>query len=354
MKKAYVSTYCEWSSFGSVLQALSLQKSLQGLGYSSTVLKNNAAPNAAWSMPRLHGANIKNIIAHGHTFLIRKKLKKGYAANNAFIKNNVSINYYPDYNALKSNPPVADAYIAGSDQIWNPKLIKPDFFLDYAPADATKIAYAASMGSLNISDDTKGIYKDYLAKFNSISVREQDCAEIIKQCTDKPVTINIDPVFLTSADAWQKYESPYPIKKPYILVYAIYWDKSLNGALKQLHRTTGMDIVAVSGKLQRVYANKRVYDVGTDGFLWLVRNANAVVTSSFHGLAMSLIYNKRVYPVVNPASPSRLANLLNVLKVQTPSSLAQLLSYSPNYDEVNQNILVHRQAGLDYLTAALA
>ena len=46
VKTVCVSTYCEWSSYGSVLQAIGLKKCLETLGMESFVIRDNPAPLA--------------------------------------------------------------------------------------------------------------------------------------------------------------------------------------------------------------------------------------------------------------------------------------------------------------------
>lgn len=65
--------------------------------------------------------------------------------------------------------------------------------------------------------------------------------------------------------------------------------------LKELHEKTGYKIVSIQNSLRPIYANKRVMDIGPKQFLWLMDHAEAVVTSSFHGTAFSVIFNKRFY-----------------------------------------------------------
>ena len=188
-----------------------------------------------------------------------------------------------------------------------------------------------------------------LKNFDSISVREEDMVPVIQKYIDKHVLQHIDPTFLISAAEWRRYENRYDIKKPYILVYALYWDRGLNDCLKKLHKKTGYQIISIQDGIRPIYANKRVLDAGPEEFLWLIDHAQAVVTSSFHGTAFSVIFNKSFYPVLNPNAPSRINSLVKTLHIPIAATLNMLMDFSPDYTKVNNYIKREKQRSIDYL-----
>ena len=112
--------------------------------------------------------------------------------------NNIDILYYNNYETLKNNPPKADYYIAGSDQIWRPSSCHPVFFLDFVEDKTKRVSYAASMGNTKIPDNKRQIFSDFVNSFQHISVREQDNAEAIATVSDKNVSVNIEDVQIIS------------------------------------------------------------------------------------------------------------------------------------------------------------
>lgn len=348
MKKVCIASFCEWSSFGSVLQALALQRAIGEMGCDVFTVRPGHRPPPQWKWSASGGTNVKKWIMDLHGWLIRRRLGDGYRRCNAFIEKNVDLVHYRE--ALSGGGvPAADVYIAGSDQVWNPLRIRPEFFLDFAPEGKKRFSYAASMGVTEIPARSRDVFTDLIRKFDTVSVREDDNAPVVGQFTDVPARVDIDPVFLMGQEEWARYASPYPVDRPYVLVYALYWDKSLNAQLRRLHRETGMDIIAVSGHLQRVYATKRIYDADAGQFLWLIRHAEAVVSSSFHGIALSVIFNKKLTVVNNPQAPSRVACLTRRLKVEG-MSIAELAGPCKiDYDTVNARIAEAAGAGRAYL-----
>ena len=353
MKKICISTYCEYSSYGSILQTIGLKNTLKEIGFESFVVKDNPAPSAYLPRKRVFSKNIKLFVKNVLNLRIRKKQELYYQNTLSFINKYVDIRYYNDYNVLKQTPPDADYYMAGSDQIWHPALCKPSFFLDFVPDNKKRLSYAASMGVTDITKEKKESFTRLISKMDSFSVREEDVKNVIKQYTNKDVQVHIDPTFLRSFKEWRNYEEAYPIKRPYILVYALYWDKNLNKKLKKLHKESKMDIVAICSNVCSVYANKYVYDANPAQFLWLIDNAEAVVTSSFHGVAFSIIFNKKLAVVINPKAPSRIENLLQVLQVSS-SCIENVLRFDlAQYQAINVNIEKEKEKSFGYLKRVL-
>lgn len=346
--KACVVTLCTWKSFGSVLQALGLKTALSSIGWDSVALRIGEDAPRFLHKPK----TLKQLIRFPHDILKLSQRKKAFEKGRAFIKRNLDTVSYPDYAALCREPLSADAYIAGSDQIWNPRTMDPLFFIDFIK-DTDKISYAASMGSTVVSPAAEKAYREYLSDFKHISVRERACAEILSSFTDKPIETHIDPTFFLNAEEWRKYEQAYEIKKPYILLYTIYRSGTLREEVKRLSRRTGLPVYAVKSEYARDYADRALYDVGPAEFLWLIDNAEYVVTSSFHGAALSIAFKKRFSPIVDPAAPSRIMNLLSTLGVPliTVDDLDGQDSF--DYAAVDERIKAERNRGRDYLRRAL-
>lgn len=348
MKNTLISTYCHWTSFGSMLQSLGLQKAIEKIGSEAqtiTFSSEEAVPAVKKVKFRLNAGTVRYL----YQVLNRKRLERGKTRCLRFMSQNIRRVVVSEKENLPQELPDVDVYIAGSDQIWNPALCREDFFLSHASEEKRRISYAASMGVLYIPEQNEKKFGKLLQNFDSFSVREEEMLPIIQNYTEKPVVQHIDPTFLISVDAWRQYESAYDIQEPYILVYALYWDRSLNKQLKELHKRTGYRIVSIQNSIRPIYANSIVMDAGPAEFLWLVDHAEAVVTSSFHGTAFSVIFNKRFYPAVNPNARSRIDSLLKTLNVRTPSSLGDLMNYTLDYTETNARIEQEKSRSMDYL-----
>ena len=353
MKKACIVTYCEWNSYGSIMQSIGLKKGLESLSCSSFIVKDKPAPAPTRKAPFLIGRNPKKIIINTYNNILRKKTDARYKKAVEFINNNVDIIYYDSYEALKKNTPKADYYIAGSDQIWHPDLCKPLFFLDFLSDETKKSSYAASMGVTNIKPEKEASFSSLLKGIASVSVRENEMVPVIGNYTEENINVHIDPTFLLDANGWRAFEEPYSIDKPYILVYAIYWDRKLNKELKRLHKKSGCKIVALCGGFSAVWANKKIFDASPGQFIWLIDNAEAVISSSFHGVAFALNFNKKLCSVINPKAPSRICSILDKLQMQNCEIKDICNSDISVYGKVNERIRDERALGLAYLKELL-
>lgn len=347
-----MATYCEWSSYGSMLQAYALQRTLKSLGFESDIVYDTPAPAPRYNFFRARINGVRQFVSNFYKLLHAKAIQRRYKKTQTFLRENISLKYYDSFDVLKKHLPQYDCYLAGSDQIWHPSLCKPLFFLDFLPPPQKKYSYAASMGRLDIPEKNKETFSRMLNSFSRISARESDMAEILRQYTSKNVEVHIDPTFLLPAEEWRKIETPYPVKKPYILLYAIYWNSDLNREVKRLHRKTGLPVISVCGGLSKAYANKKIFDVSTEEFLWLVDHAEAVITSSFHGVAFSLIFNKKVATVTNPLLPSRIQSLYGVLGAESVC-IADVPTHTFDYETVNKRMIEERERARRYLDEVL-
>lgn len=350
MKKVMVVSYCTWTSLGSILQAMGLKQALLSLGYKSEIILDHKFKQ--YSNNRI--TNVKSLVAFVYRLIHQKDIKESYRKRNDFINNHMDTLYFGNYDEL-SNEPFLDSscvYLAGSDQIWNPDQCNPVFFLDFAK-DNKIISYAASMGKTEISAENKDRFMMLLSNFDEISVREQECADVIHDLLGKNVVVNIDPTFLISSQEWRSYEEPYNIKKPYILLYMLYWDMDYKQQIIDLKKRTGLPVYAISNGLSRVYADKYLLNVGPSEFLWLIDHAEYVITSSFHGVAFSTIFNKKFSAIINPALPSRISHLLQLLSIPEISISKLDKEGNFNYPVINNRIIDERKNGMQYLQRVL-
>ena len=328
-----VSTFCSWASYGSMLQAYALKQVLKDLGWDSYILIDRAVitPQMKYRIPRT-----LNPRAMVRGFLNRRLLpaiNQQYLKNNQFMRGNIDIIYYNGYQELALNYLKADYYLAGSDQVFNPNNPQPGFYFDYVPEKNKLLTYACSMGTTQVTLDREAVFTQRLRNFKRISVREADNIPVLQKYNpEASYQTNVDPTLLLTAEQWRKKEKLYPIEGKYILLYPLYWDKSLNAHIKKLKKESGLKIIGVfTSGANGITCDETLYDVGVDEFLWLVDHAEAVITSSFHGAVFSAIFEKKLCLVTNPQMPSRLDNLASTLRIpkcQIPDVLSQDIDYA--------------------------
>ncbi|HEY6143541.1 MAG TPA: polysaccharide pyruvyl transferase family protein [Flavobacterium sp.] len=239
---------------------------------------------------------------------------------------------------LKNNLPEADAYICGSDQIWNSFFENgkdPAFYLSFVPKNKLKLSYAASFAIDEIAEGVKPLVKSNVSTFNAIGVRETSGVRILNEIGITNAVQVLDPVFLLTSLHWQTTFVKV-IPKNFVFIY----DFDSNPLIKQialhLKKEKGYKIYTVNQNID--YADENYFLEGPEHFLSLVKNAEFTITNSFHALAFSLIFNKE-FVVVNRTDKinTRMRDLLKLLNLkQLITNYEEFLALKPiNYETIN-------------------
>lgn len=203
---------------------------------------------------------------------------------------------YHTFEELCQNPPEADLYIVGSDQVWNVFFEAgrdPAFFLDFVKKGA-KASYAASFSYLNIDNNNLERIKRFLSTFKAVSVREYQGLEILNKIGIKGMWV-LDPVFLLTVEKWKELMADFKKTEPYLLVYDFEGSKFLKDFAKDYARRNGLKIYSITDTYPRLYADKNFNSAGPREFLSLIYYCDAFVSNSFHGTAFSIIFHKPVF-----------------------------------------------------------
>lgn len=175
-----------------------------------------------------------------------------------------------------------DAFICGSDQVWNPiyQDVSKIRFLTFAKPNK-RIALAPSFGVAEIPESRKKIYTEWLQGIDFLSVREESGAKIIKELVGRKVPVLIDPTLMLKVEEWDQIANK-PVgfdKKLYLLTYFLgNKTKTYEKEIKKLAYEKNLQIVDLSEISKFEY-----YTYGPAEFLWLVKNAEYICTDSFQG-----------------------------------------------------------------------
>lgn len=241
---------------------------------------------------------------------------KAYRKFSAFQKENYIISpgtYYGDAD-IKKHFPKYDVLVSGSDQIFNIMLSgrSTAYYLDFDNS-TKKISYASSFGRENITDDELELIKTELIKFTKLSVREISAGKIIKEQIGVDCDFVLDPVFLLEKKQWMELESKVKTPLNYILVYAMELTDYLLLALKKVQKKYDLPVVVIYGcKENHCIDGIEISDCGPTDFLAYIDNASIIVTNSFHGTALSLIYGKKCVCVAHSSRNARLQNIMMI------------------------------------------
>ncbi len=309
---------------GASLQAFALQDYLKSLGHEVEIL--NYMPDYIDGYYRLWIINSprwnKNIVTKLIYLIIKLpsrllNLRRKKAFDN-FRDNFLTLtpDKYVSNEDLKKNCPSAEVFIAGSDQIWN--VILPNgrdaaFYLDFAPIESIKISYAASFATETVMSEYKNFVKKMLQNFDHISVREQGALNILKDLGIKDSNWVCDPVFLLDRIRWDEIATK-KYKENYVLIYDFDENERIKDIALRLAKKLNLKIFSINLKLK--YADKAFKNIGPSDFVSLIRDAEYVISNSFHGTAFALLYNKEFFVVSRKEGiNTRMQNLLKFLKL---------------------------------------
>lgn len=220
-----------------------------------------------------------------------------------------------------------DAFIAGSDQIWNPEnsAINPmdcdrAYLLDFV-RNKPKYAYAASIGKRSV--DPPDLLREFVKLwelFTTITMREHVGAEYVGNSIGRRVETVVDPVLLHDSTFWRNVASPVGQVGGYVLLYNIKRSSGLKEMAHKVARDRGVPVIDLLIPAQADNCKGNTTAAGPAEFLSYIEGADCVFTGSFHASAFSVIFGKKLYV----QCPMRAGNANS--RIETLFSWAQLPS----------------------------
>jgi hypothetical protein len=356
-------------NYGAVLQCLALYRTLKNLGVDVDVIRyvpeefrDSLSFWRGWGVTQGHVfRNIpKKWIAIRHGSGMQQSFDEFRATHFTF---SLACTAPSEIAAAVSG---YDALITGSDQVWHFSQ-KAAFFLEWdAPYDGKRISYAPCCGHTEQPQGRGGQIKEWLARFDQISVRNDFSQKIIEQVVGNPVPVVADPTLLTDiSDVQQKIDLPC---SDYILMYTL--GEEIPGGHKRAielirDKIGDIPVVAVIPSAHKPHlapwADIKIWEAGPAEWLYLIANAKFVYTDSFHG-AIFALKHKRPF-VVYYAEEGRAPRMTDLARryrlegvvAQDVDSLERCLSASSfgDYKESFRLIDRHVAESMEYLRKAL-
>lgn len=241
-----------------------------------------------------------------------------------------------------------DVFICGSDQIWSSVKNKCGedgaFFLSFAQNEK-KIAYAASFGAAGISAAGEACVKRNLPGFDAIGVREASGVALLEGYGISSRQV-VDPVFLPEKRVWEQMaRAPKGLPQRYALVYGYDSCTDLDALAAEL---TDLLVVSLNSKAYGGY--------GPEEFLYMIQNAHLVVTSSFHAVAFSLIFETPFVAIRTGNGPlfERLGSILRLTGLEGRIwEQGKTVSHQMDFTRAREALSDARSASLDFLKEAL-
>lgn len=369
--KVGILTYHDTTNYGAALQAYASQAALNSMGVDAEIIDyTNEFRSKIYSIRNRLRRQIRNgeLATALKTLLgaaIIHKRKKRFAV---FFAGRLkcSTNSYRSDNDLRTNCPYYDYYLVGSDQVWNEYNNGGDlnYLLDFVHNKKRTLSYASSFGATHISNDRKSDYARLLGSMQAISVREGTGADLVLQLTGRRPPVVLDPVFLLDQCVWNQIADNARVSRhPFILIYVTTTNfvNEFLRSTKYEFRGRRLAIVTSNVQLRDVFnLTSRLYvATSPDVFLALIRNADLILTSSFHGTALSVIMEKQFVSFLkdDKGRDSRIVDMLASLglsdRIYSPAMTARMVEQKINYHNVNTKLALLRNQSGRFLREAL-
>lgn len=314
--KTAVITFHSAHNYGATLQTWALQKTLKKLGTDPCVIHYHPQViDRLYEVPKLDTVKKRRqYLFRKRVRERRKQLKLRYSKYNAFLQENLDMaGDYTTYDELLANPPKADCYIAGSDQIWNPDHTDgadPAYLLKFLPESARRVAYAASVGRERFPARYEAEYEDGIRSFAAVSVREVTAKAAVEKAYGREVPVVLDPTMLLTKAEYEEIKVPAKRKEKYILVYMMENNRALVALANRISAVTGLPVI--QRKPGRIFRSELpTFFTDTPGeFLGELEKAEYIITNSFHGTVFSIIYEKPFISMLHSETGSRISDLL--------------------------------------------
>jgi hypothetical protein len=299
--KVALMTWHHTYNYGTALQAFALSNAIKRLGFEVDLIDYRRKSKVVTFSNDLTGMikrvvyNFKKANNNFKKRYLQKLDSKKITAFDSFYKDRFSYTVYcksdEDLNELNKS---YQAFVCGSDQIWNPKSLDTKFFLDFVWNPEQMIPYAPSIGVSEIQDSYKEDFITAVQRFRNLSCREIHGSKLISSLIDREVQIVADPVLLFDDKEWIKLldlpDKKPNKKRPYLLCFLLVNNREQFEYSAELAKRMNLDLRVFSSTQSQKVLQGNIYGAGPVEFIQLVREADYICTDSFHGMIFSTIF----------------------------------------------------------------
>ena len=363
-------------NYGMMLQCWALQRVLKRLGHDPYLIRyvakiKKGLPRKILESVGLYRLFLRFVDSNKYNTLKEKKKHDALREFIRFREENFKFSdrFYNSLEKLQKNPPTADCYITGSDQVWS--ISDLAYFLDFGNNETKRISYAPSFGFTGYPDRLMPMLKHGLSRLDAISCREQSGVETCQRAGYNATKV-ADPTMLLDKEEYLSLASQgKPLTdSPYVFIYSLNLEKSSDirfNELKELCNKKCLNILCTPGDGfchgKEIYGEDAIYSYATiEQWLYNIANSALVITPSFHGIVLSIILGKPfIYTPVKGAradSNDRINGLLHELKLENriltdDNSYERIADHNIDWTAVNNAISNLRKGSLEFLNNAL-
>lgn len=337
-------------NYGAEMQSYATIKTLQEMGHDVSMIDIRLTD----ALPKSFKYKIASLF--GRTSLLSHKYEKFWRLYFPTTRR------YHSIQELRTSPPVSDVYLVGSDQVWNPALtttLAKAFFLDFGDSSTRRVAYASSFGFAEFPDEFsfKETYLELLANMDAISCREESGVQLLQKLGIDSINV-LDPTLLRR----DYHELTGEISEMNSLVFYPIGNNLEPVELFAIRIAEQLNLT-YSNLMHRSYKFGRLFCDGLSVQDWIrsIASAKIIVTTSFHGVAFSLVYQRQFVVIIsNRNRASRITNLLNKLNLSDryfytveDAQASNCWETQIDYEQVSRKLETLRIASVEFLKHAL-
>ena len=366
LAKIAIITFHRANNFGAVLQAYALQSTINDLGHRNVIIDYRCNYVERLYRPFI----VYDISLYGvlKSMILIVPLMVRNVRFSKFRKEKL-VSTSKEYSSLDiyEISDLYQIYITGSDMVWhwhnynNVRVMDYNFFLSFVNDDRDRNSYAASFGTDELPLD---IYKEcsqYLSRFKNISVREKSAQKIITNMLCRESTVCLDPVLLLEKRKWLKLIGKNKRKKPYLVLYSIVKPTNTSIIANKIADELGVEVIQImaSASIKGIVNGRILNSQGPIQFLELIYYSEFVVTSSFHGTAFAVLFNKPFIVDLYESGTynNRSSELLELIglkhRAYESTDLKRIALETINWESVNKKIEDERRKSLMYINKVI-
>ncbi len=349
--------YCNFTNYGSALQTWALHQAVKKAGNMPVLV--DYCPNILADKDPLNPyKNMwdKNDESRRMVEMTMPAIEENYKKFDKFYRERflrTEKKYTSkNFNEISENEKL-DRFICGSDTIFCPDEFGFDdgYYANYEVMRNKSVSYAASFGDPHFSEEMYKKLDDRLKNFKAFGIRENQMIPYISERVEVPVQRVLDPTLLLSSEEYECITAPRETNEKYLLLYSRRYSPQMEEYAEKLAGENNWKIVEIS--LRAVNAQKghiMRYDAGVEEFLSLVKNAEYVVTNSFHGMIFSVQFKRPFVIFSREQCDNKIDELLSLFGLSDRILITGEEKFKEiNYEDVHKRIIQKREESFEFL-----
>lgn len=330
MANVFIMTRHAISNYGSLLQSIATQEMIMRLGFEPKIInyirededyhnivKVLLVKNRKWNKNPVTRTVYKIILSPEYLLMGKKfqQMRKKYLTMTDSVRDDVELAKLEDE---------GDIFLTGSDQVWGPigaDEYDPNYFLQFLSDNAKKVSYAASFGKTNLTNEIKALYAKMLSAYDVITVREDSAIQVLNEIGISNVPQVLDPTLLLDRNDWAKYITKKYMKR-YVLIYQLHANKEMDKYAVAFASKVGLPLIRVTPAFHQIFrSGKTILLPDLGDFLGFIKNAEYMITDSFHGTAFAINFGTQFLNVLSGAKSDQGQSNIDITKTRNLSIL---------------------------------